>query len=190
MTFFQDCSCESARAGMYELDNKRSIKNHRKRKQNQEEWWLKVKRPQQAFFLTLMGYERKTSLSIVRVVGRGCSSSRGCCCTFSCHIGLICDFFGYFSAAAKLQFPYEIKCSTYLFPYLPFSSPSSSKAFEFNIRFLQNFYVGYFVYLFLLISFFIRRLFYSCQLLTWLFLCFFFLLAFVLLLYCVRVKAR
>lgn len=64
---------------------------------------------------------------------------RGCCCTFSCHIGLICDFFGYFSAAAKLQFPYEIKCSTYLFPYLPFSSPSSSKAFEFNIRFLQNF---------------------------------------------------
>ena len=143
MTFFQDCSCESARAGMYELDNKRSIRNHRKRKQNQEEWWLKVKRPQQAFFLTLMGYERKTSLSIVRVGGRGRSSSLRGWWPFSCHIGLICDFFGYFSAAGKLQFPFEIKCSTYLYS----STFIFFKGFWIQYSIFAEF-LGHFVFLF------------------------------------------
>ena len=114
MTFFQDCSCESARAGMYELDNKSSIRNPTESRIRKNDGW-RSKGHNKPFFLTLMGYERKTSLSIVRVGGRGRSSSLRGWWPFSCHIGLICDFFGYFSTAGKLQFPYQIKCSTYLY---------------------------------------------------------------------------
>ena len=187
MTFFQDCSCESARAGMYELDNKSSIKNHRKRKQNQEEWWLKVKRPQQAFFLTLMGYERKTSLSIVRVGGRGCSIEAAAVLSHA----ILASYVTFLGTSLQL-----LSCS---FRTRSNAVLTYSPTYLFHLLLLQRLLNSifdfcrtsriYFVYLFLLISFFIRRLFYSCQLLTWLFLCFFFLLAFVLL-YCVRVKAR
>ena len=131
---------------------------------------MKVKRPQQAFFLTLMGYERKTSLSIVRVGGRGRSSSLRGWWPFSCHIGLICDFFGYFSTAGKLQFPYQIKCSTYLYSSTYFHLLQRILNSILNLcRLFRTFRIPFF---------FAHLLFYSCQLLTWLFLCFFFLLAF------------
>ena len=139
MTFFQDCSCESARAGMYELDNKSSIKPYNESRKNDGEG---QKATTSLFFLTLMGCERKTSLSIVRVGGRGLLS-HAILASYIYMWLFLGSSMPFYIAAAKLQFPHQR--SNAVLPSLTFSSPPLPKEnsiFDFcSLRFFLSLFV-------------------------------------------------